>query len=108
MCEQKFGIVFKIDIACIDEERNEVVSLVIKRKGLSVIPPIGMHLIFGKYDFEVTGISTPLSFDVITCRCQIFKPLTMEQVKELMTTYHWKEDLKHGEISKVSQVPGEL
>jgi hypothetical protein len=107
MCEQKFGIVFKINIACIDEEHNEEVSLVIKRKGLSVIPQIGMHLIFGKYDFEITGISTPLSFDVITCRCQIFKPLTREQVNELMTTYHWREDLKHGEVSKFNVVEDE-
>ena len=90
MCQQKFLLLFKVDIACVDNEHNEDISLYIRRRGMEVIPPVGMHILFGEYDFEITGVSAPFSFDVITCKCQLYKPLIFEQVLELMK-FGWRE-----------------
>lgn len=108
MCQPAlFKVHFKLTVECVDDTHYDYISLIARRKGLGVIPPIGMHVIFGNYDVEVTGVSASWSFDVITCRCQIYKPLTYEQVLELIKM-GWKEDLKQGEISKLfPQASGE-
>lgn len=87
MCQQKFGVVLKTTISCIDSGKD--ISLSIKRKGLPVIIPIGTHIIFGEYNFEVIRISAPLSFDVITYECDIYETLTDEQITELIIKYKW-------------------
>jgi len=85
MCQQKFGMIFKVTISRIDDKD---ISLFIKRKGLPVILPIGMHIIFGEYDFVIAKISAPFSFDIITYICGK-KLLTDEQITELIVKYKW-------------------
>jgi hypothetical protein len=94
MCNpQKFGVHFKLNVACVDKEHNIVIPLIARKKGFGIIPPVGMHIFFNKFDVEITGISAPYSFDVVTCRCQIYKPLVYEQVIELLKL-GWKEDVE--------------
>lgn len=98
MCQQKiFKSVFKIDILC----DNEPVTLTFKRKGISTVFPIGMHITFGKkYDVEITGITAVANFDIITYKCQIYRPLTLTDVNELLKV-GWSEYVKQGTSPKL-------
>ena len=90
MCQQKFGAIFKVNVLCNDSD--EVISLYRKRKGLPVILPVGMRIIDGEYDFEITGVSAPISFDIVTYRCDLYGVFTHEQVAELITKYGWRKE----------------
>lgn len=72
MCEKTFKLTFTLDV----EYEGKPISLEMNRKGMTVIPPVGMHILFGIHSVEVTELSAPFVFNQILCRCNMIKPFT--------------------------------
>jgi hypothetical protein len=79
MCETRFKIEFIIDTMY----KGKQITLKANRKGMTLIPPIGMHITFGKHSVEIIEISAPYVFNVVTCKCKLYKPLTEKLFNEL-------------------------
>lgn len=59
------------------------ISLELNRRKMTVIPPVGMHLLFGIHSVDITDISAPFVFNQVICRCKMYKPFTEKTLTDL-------------------------
>jgi hypothetical protein len=72
MCETTFKLTFTLDVMY----EGKPISLELNRRKMNVIPPVGMHILFGIHSIEVIGLSAPFVFNQVICKCKMYKPFT--------------------------------